>query len=344
MGETGVPGMPGGTSGTGQSNDFSANAGGQGDGTGGGQGGLESAGGSAVGGETFIGAGYVDTAIPLTQYRLRVDAANGDNRPDRADYFYPKCGCFRTLAAKGLPGGDPNAPGPGTVPASNVNFQQLFNTLEIALNRRFSVWVDVPIRWVDINFSDPTAQTQYNSGLSDIQFGFKAAVLYEASRVLTFQLRTYAPSGNASLGLGRNNWNVEPGLLYYQRLSSRLFFEGEILDFIPVASADDFAGNVLQWGGALSYLIYNQPNFRVAPVTELVGWNVLSGKELADSGPVSAAGDTIVNAKFGVRVGFGQLVQPGFINRADVYVGYGRALTGEVWYKNMFRSELRLRF
>jgi hypothetical protein len=137
---------------------------------------------------------------------------------------------------------------------------------------------------------------------------------------------------------------VEPGLLYYQRLSSRLFFEGEILDFIPVASADDFAGNVLQWGGALSYLIYNQPNFRVAPVTELVGWNVLSGKELADSGPVSAAGDTIVNAKFGVRVGFGQLVQPGFINRADVYVGYGRALTGEVWYKNMFRSELRLRF
>src|SRR6185437_6468639 len=59
MGETGVPGMPGmpgGTGGTGQSNDFSANAGGQGDGTGGGQGGLESAGGSAVGGETFIGA------------------------------------------------------------------------------------------------------------------------------------------------------------------------------------------------------------------------------------------------------------------------------------------------
>ena len=303
-----------------------------------------SPGGSAVGGEGFSGVGYIDSAIPVTQYRLRVDAANGDNRPDRADFFYPKCGCFRALAAKGLPGGDPNAPGPGSVAGTNVNYQEITNYLEFAANRRLSGFVEIPVRYVNISFGDSTSQT--NSGLSDINFGFKAAVLYNPGQVLTFQFRTYSPTGNAGLGLGRNNWNLEPALLYYQRLTSNMYFEGELRDFIPVASADDFAGNVLRYGGGLSYLVYNRPNFRIAPVAEVVGWSVLSGKELAgDQGQVlNAAGNTIVNAKIGVRIGFGQMVQPGFLNRADVYVGYGRALTGDVWYKNIARAEFRLRF
>ena len=30
--------------------------------------------------------------------------------------------------------------------------------------------------------------------------------------------------------------------------------------------------------------------------------------------------------------------------QSDVYVGYGRALTGDVWYKDMVRVEYRLHF
>jgi hypothetical protein len=283
--------------------------------------------------------GYIDTALPLTQYRLRVDTANDNNRPDRADYFYPKCGCFRAN------GSDPNAPGPGRFPADHVNYEIVSNYLEFAPHPRFSGWVDIPVRWVDIFFRDPTAPPEFHAGLSDILFGFKAAIIYRPTQLLTFQLRTYSPTGDASLGLGRNNWNLEPGLLFYQRLTPRLFFEGQIQDFIPIASADDFAGNVLSYGGALSYLAYNRPYFRVLPVAEMLSWTVLSGKDLSDSGPVNAAGQTIVNAKFGVRFGFGQMTQPNyFINRADLYLGYGRALTGDVWYKNTARAEFRLRF
>ena len=77
----------------------------------------------------------------------------------------------------------------------------------------------------------------------------------------------------------------------------------------------------------------------------VVGWTVLSGKESDEFGNViNAAGDTIVNAKFGVRFGFGQLMQPGGLDRVDLYVGYGRALTGDVWYKDMLRAEFRVRF
>ena len=297
---------------------------------------------------SFNGAavgGYIDSALPLSQYRLRVDTANDDNRPDRADYFYPKCGCFRTLAALGKPGGDPNAPGPGKAPADHVNYEIVSNYLELAVHPRFSGWVEVPVRWVDIFWRDPTAPPQFNAGLSDITFGFKAAIIYSPTQLLTFQMRAYSPTGDASLGLGRNNWNLEPGLLFYQRLTQRMFLQGMIQDFIPVASADDFAGNVLSYGGALSYMIYNRPNFRILPVGEVLAWNVLSGKDLSDSGPVEAAGQTIVNAKFGVRFGFGQLTRPNyFVNRAELYLGYGRALTGDVWYKNTVRGEFRLTF
>jgi hypothetical protein len=88
-------------------------------------------------------------------------------------------------------------------------------------------------------------------------------------------------------------------------------------------------------------------------VAELVGWTCLGGQETVvppdglppDVTPVvntsgfavkSAAGDTILNAKFGVRVNWGEY--------SSIYAGYGRALTGDFWYKNMFRIDYRLKF
>ena len=50
----------------------------------------------------------------------------------------------------------------------------------------------------------------------------------------------------------------------------------------------------------------------------------------------SAAGDTIVNLKLGIRIRCGDF--------GDIYAGYGRALTGAFWYKNMFRVEYRYAF
>ncbi len=53
--------------------------------------------------------------------------------------------------------------------------------------------------------------------------------------------------------------------------------------------------------------------------------------------------DTVVNAKVGVRIGFGALALGSpYPTRSDLYVGYGRSLTGEVWYKNLVRVEYRM--
>ena len=58
--------------------------------------------------------GYIDDAGIRSEIRIRLDVAVHDDTPDRAEFFYAKCGCYR-----GVPTGtgpDPSSPGPG--PAS----------------------------------------------------------------------------------------------------------------------------------------------------------------------------------------------------------------------------------
>lgn len=98
---------------------------------------------------------------------------------------------------------------------------------------------------------------------------------------------------------------------------------------------------------------------RIAPVNEFVGWTVLSGKQLnpgsadpniivPNSGPVSAVGETIVNYKLGLRIGFGEYSNPGggsgLNDRHSLYFGYGHALTGDHWYRDMVRAEYNFWF
>jgi len=290
--------------------------------------------GAGFGSSTAVG--YIDSAIPITQFRLRFDAAYDDNRPDRAEFFYPKCGCFATLPP-GAPGRDTRAPGP-PLTETRVDYQELRSYLEYAPVDRFSAFVEIPVRWIN------PEQNANDSGLGDVNFGAKYAFLMDPCRVASFQLRAYAPSGDGFRGLGTDHWTLETELLYDRKLGSRALLEGEFGDFIPL-DGTDFAGNVLRYGVGLSYQVYRGPRGYVAPVVEFVGWTVLDGKEANNAGVIkSAGGDTIVNVKLGARIGFGDLDAPGVRNHSDLYVGYGRALTGDVWYKDIVRVELRLRF
>jgi len=281
-----------------------------------------------TGAETVPAQGYIDNAVPRTLFRLRYDSAYGNNRPDRAEFFYAKCGCFRGLPA--ARGGDPNAPGP-PLPETNVDFQDITSYLEVALNQRFSTFVEIPVRFLNPTVNDNTA------GLGDLHAGVKYAFVANPGQFLTFQFKTFAPSGDSDRGLGTNNVELEPGLLAYQRIGDRLAVSGELRDWIPI-DGTDFAGNVLRYGVGASYDLFHLGDVLVTPVGELVGWTVLGGKELdGRTGAIlDADGDTIINAKLGLRFYMGDF--------NSLYLGYGRALTGEVWYKDMLRVEYRLAF
>jgi hypothetical protein len=95
----------------------------------------------------------------------------------------------------------------------------------------------------------------------------------------------------------------------------------------------------------LSYNAIQTDKFRVAPISEFVGWTCLGGKELDAKAPNStrsAVGDTIVNAKIGLRFGLGDYREASgsaLNDRHTFYFGYARALTTDVWYANMLRIE-----
>jgi hypothetical protein len=249
--------------------------------------------------------GYIDNAIPGNILFLRADASNDINRPDRAQYIYFKSD-------------------------SRVNNQDLYQYAEAAFGNQLSAFVQV-----NEHFVDPTTSAN-DKGIGDTVAGFKWAFLYSDEQVATFQLKTYFPTGDPNRFLGAGHASIEPGLLLFQRLTDQLTFEGQFRGWIPVDNSDQ-SGSILEYGAGLGYRVFQTEQCHVTPVVEFVGWTVLGGKESGATGiSQDAAGDTIINAKMGVRLGFGRF--------GDFYAGYGRALTGDVWYKNTGRLEYRLTF
>ncbi len=341
--------------------------------------------GADVGSSVALAApgGYLDSAIPKSMIRLRYDAGFDMNRPDRAEYFYAT---WRELSfhPHGINGHgvffDPKARGPVQLPGK-VDYQEVSSYFEYAVNDRFSAFVDVPFRDIDfdnLQEDNPESEAKRNpanapargsrffpepengrvdaaphtnfDGISDIQLGFKAALLADPDQYLTFQFRTFVPTGSAGRGLGTGHVSLEPGLLYFQRLTEQLTIQGQFMDWIPL-DAGPGAGNILIYGLGVGYDVYHCGNLRITPITEFVGWTVLGGVESRFAPVVAAAppgldlplthgvneadGDTIINAKVGVRTYFG---------RNDVYIGWGHSLTGEHWYKDIARVEYRLAF
>lgn len=264
--------------------------------------------------------GYIDTAIPGNVMRLRYDTAYNNNRPNRAEFFY----------AKGAPGG-PGLP----LPEVSVDFQTLEAYFERLFTPHVSGFLSVPARFLDPQVND------IEDGFGDMEVGFKYAFLNRPDMVSSFQFRTYIPTGDSTRGLGTNHVSLEPSLLVFRKLTDKINWENELRYWVAVGGTN-FAGDLVRYGTGFSYGERPPDRMWLTPVAEIVGWTVLSGKETAvffpGATPVvqDASGDTIVNVKAGFRLGFG--------HRANLYFGYGRALTGDVWYKDLYRAEFRLMY
>jgi hypothetical protein len=262
--------------------------------------------------------GYIDPAIPGTYFRLRYDAAYDFTVPNRGEFFYARSG------SPGLP-----------LPEKRIDYQELSGYLEYAPWEQFSVFASVPFR-----FLNPEVNENH-TGLSDVDAGCKYAFLWDPDLVLTGQLRVYAPSGDVSRGLGNGHASIEPALLNYARWTERLATEAELRYWTAVGGTEGFAGSLVRYGIGFEYQAWKNQDWIVAPVVEFVGWTFLSGASgsLLSTGEVvsnSAAGDTIINAKLGVRV---KLQDVG-----SVYLGYGHCLTGDSFYRDVLRLEWRLQF
>jgi len=294
--------------------------------------------------------GYIDDPIVSSKIRIRFDDAFDDQFPDRSEFIYAKCGCYAKLPPT-LPPFDPNAPGPGPGVPTAVNFQQLYANVEYAPLHHLSFFAEVPFRWLQPQ-GPPQSPPGFplfsnQAGLSDVMAGFKVAIVASEGTYLTFQFKSYFPTGDASNGLGTNHYSVEPSVLLYHRLSSRFTLEGQVGDWhpiggsagVPIGGSEGFAGDVFFYGIGPSYKLYQGNHFSVAPVVELFGWHVLGGFQTQPTAPLAAvevSGMNIVNIKTGLRIGVGY--------RNSFYVGFGQAVTHDDWYKHLFRAEYRYSF
>ncbi|MGE0759771.1 MAG: hypothetical protein AB7O38_22330 [Pirellulaceae bacterium] len=300
-------------------------------------------------------AGYIDNAVVRNRVRFRFDSAYDNPFADRAEFFYPTCGCF------------PGAPGPPQ-PESSVDYQELEASLEYVWTVGTSAFVEFPVRFINPVANDNTA------GLSDIRVGIKHALIEGPGQWLTFQLRAFAPTGDGDKGLGTAHPSLEPALLF-QRDTDRLSVFGEVRAWIPIdANKEEFplsaalggpggtirsySGTILRYGLGAGYDLSDSPNVDhpivTTLVTELVGWTILDGlkeRTLTPFEPIenppgvlnpnfleeyaSARGDTIVNIKVGIRLS---------TSTDTLYVGYGHALTSDQWYQNMLRVEYSYRY
>lgn len=282
--------------------------------------------------------GYINDGGIQSQFRFRFDAGTEIDSADRAEFFYPKCGCYRGLPADHA-AFDPDAPGPGPGIATELSYQQFYLQAEYAFRDRVSVFGELPVRWLHPQAFAPGSGTfDDHSGISDLRVGMKLGMLASDTSALTLQLQGTLPSGDGGKGLGVEHFSFEPALLFNQSVNDRVRLEGQFGVVLPsggsdgIATTDEsFAGKVLYYGFGPSVEIFRGDNVRFAPVLELVGWRVLDGFQTSTFSEID--GINIVNLKIG-----GRFV---FRDRSSVYVGYGRGLTDAVWYHDVFRLEFR---
>jgi len=290
---------------------------------------------------TFVG--YIDDAITESNVRIRFDAASGNTVPDRAEFFYAKCGCYRGLAVLNPAAFDPDAPGPGGGAASDLKFQQLYLEGEYQVAPQFSVLGQVPLRWLQPqSFIAGTGDPFSNqSGFGDIRVGAKLAFVDTAVTTASVKVQFYFPTGESSKGLGTNHASWEPAVLLLNELSPRLTLESQFGVWLPVGgsapvptNADGhFAGRLFYYGIGPSFTVYDSGGTRISPVVELVGWHVQDGNQTAAVS--DASGVNIFNLKIGARIG---------VQHGSFYAGYGHALTDAAWYTDIVRFEYRYSF
>lgn len=296
-------------------------------------------------GQLIVGdssVGYIDSAILKTQVRVRFDAAYKSRSADRVEFVYAKYG----------------QPGAPRVERGIDSHQELAAYLEYKPMELLSFFTEVPFRWIDPIVNENTG------GMYDMTAGLKLSLAESRTTQLTGQFRTYIPTGDNDSGLGTNHVSLEPSILWMQKLSDRLTMEAELRDWIPIDASTtgggggsgggggggggtgqggerEFSGNVLRYGLGLGYLAYEDSQFTVTPVTEVVGWHVFSGLKSTNTGDrISATNDSIANLKIGLRLGCKQCPHHGSPSDS-LFIGYGRALTGDIWYSEILRVEFR---
>ena len=280
---------------------------------------------------------FTDNARPRTVTRFRYDHAPDLLFPDRSEYFWARDdgkGAGPQPPHAFPKSGSVHPYHPGLTPVQYkgeqaVRYDQLSIYQEVA-TARASVFVEYYYR------SNFPLLTPHTAGFGDLNLGTKSLLLDCELIQLTFQFKTFIPTGAASAGLGTGHVSLEPSLLTSIRIASETYFQGQLSEWIPIGGDQNFAGSIIHYHGSLNHCLYRfTPDVPLIGTLEGVGYTFQSG---AYTDPVlgiqKSSGFTYFSVGPGLRLSV--------CNNLDFGVGLAFPLTDPHWGNPQIRTELRI--
>ena len=288
---------------------------------------------------------FTDFARPQTITRFRYDRGWNLQFPDRNEYFWAKQNITNNLSTvggrpylRGIGGGNgPNFP-PKVVKARKVpspprhggvfgetglNYDQIFLYQEAA-SASGSLFVEQNYRSM---YPDITPHT---AGFGDLNFGIKSLLLDCELMQLTFQFKTYTPTGQAKKGFGTGHFSLEPSLLLSVRLAEDTYFQGQLAEWIPIGGNEDYQGALIKYNFSVNHVLaYTAPDSPLIGTLEFAGISFQDGLYTDPyRGPINSRGGTYAS--------FGPGLRHSICNRFD----YGGAIAWTVSDAGQFGSPL----
>jgi hypothetical protein len=276
---------------------------------------------------------FADYARPRTVTRIRYDNLEAMTRPDRNQYWMNQVTLLRSNPNRRFV--DPRA-----------RLQQVYLYQEAA-GERGSLFVEYPYRQLNSNW-EPT-----QAGFGDVNFGVKSLLFDCEMLQLSFQMRTYMPSGDFSHNLGTGQFVVDPSILTSLKLSPTTYFQGQFGNWTPVGGPggnSKIAGGIFYWFMSLNQVLwYATPDSPLIATLEMDGWSFENGgyTKFIPAGQTMAKGfgTGLVPDGGGVTYfNIGPGLRQSVCNRLD----FGGAITWATntahWAQPWFRFEVRFLF
>ena len=266
---------------------------------------------------------FADYAKPRTITRFRYDLMQNMTFPDRNEYFFKQSSTSLPYKNKVY----------RTYPSARV--QQIYMYQEAAAAAG-SLFVEYP--YLQIN----PMLTPTQAGFGDIRFGSKS-VLYDVEMLrVTFQFKTYMPTGNASKILGTGHVSLEPSILTSLKLGPETYLQGQFGQWIPLGGTQGLAGGIFFWYLSLNQVLtYVTPSSPLIVMLEMDGWSFENG---GYSNPLKV-GPKMISSGGGVSYfNIGPGLRLSICDKIDVGGTITWATQSMHWGNPWFRFEVRFLF
>jgi hypothetical protein len=272
---------------------------------------------------------FADYARPRTVTRFRYDNLNDMRTPDRAQFFIQ------------------NVKGPSSGTKTFIpqaRYQQVSFYQEVAAGRG-SFFFSMPYNQINPNWAPTSA------GFGDLYFGTKSLLFDCEMLQVSFQFRTYMPTGNSTSNLGTGHISLDPSILASLKLTPTTYMQGQIGNMIPIGfggsngtPSTPLAGGVLYWFGSVNQVLwYATPNSPLIATLEMTGWSFENSGYTASVG--SGGKPNIVEkgggvSYFNIGPGLRQVV----CDKMDIGGVITFSTTSPHWADPWFRFEVRFLF